>query len=421
MTLTRREFVRQGAAAVALGAGLGRATPAPAQAPATDRVVVIVNLFGGNDGLATVIPRTGTAYDLYRNTLRPTIGYDQGQLLPLTGVPDLGLNPALGSFQALFDQGRLAIINGVSVPQNATGLFDHEAGQYTYQSCDTVRSETTGLPTGWLGRYLDSVGATQVSPGIDLGGGRLALVGQTRAPVSIGSLRDFQLEVSSRLRLRYTNIMNASPPGGVAGRHRDVRLENLAQAELIRTATASYQAAATYPDSRLGRTLLDCAKLITANVGVRAVTVGTSGFDTHSGQNENGYHEGLLRDVADSVKAFYDDLVAHGQDQRVLILTISEFGRRAYQNVDEGTDHGFSSSAVVVGSMVRGAGTPGQGIYGDYPRLDAAHLFHGSCELRVDFRAVYATVLAGFLGVDPGPLLCATYGNCGTFPVLGFL
>jgi hypothetical protein len=207
-------------------------------------VVVVVNLEGGNDGLNTVIPTTGAAYTRYRE-LRPLLGYDAAAILPLSGVADFGLNPAMGAFQTLWGVGKLAIVNGVSVPTTATGLFDHEAQQYTFQSCDITRSTLNGPPTGWLGRYLDGVGPTQIAPGIDLGGGRLMLMGQTHTPLSIFSINDLDLNISSEhtlRRQRYENIMAIAGADPVAERNRQLRLQNLATFELASAATAGYVA-----------------------------------------------------------------------------------------------------------------------------------------------------------------------------------
>src|SRR5262245_34357805 len=228
MPISRRRFVQTGAlAAVGLGglalgggalaatarrrAGFSAPTPAAAAAAAASngKIVVVVNLFGGNDGLNTIIPLQAAQYNKYR-ALRPTLRYDLPQLLTLNGQPDFGLNPAMTGFQSLFNQGKLAILNGVSVPDSAVGLFDHETGQYEFQSCDLYRS-VTSAPTGWLGRFLDTITPGQVSPGIDLGGGRLMLTGNTSAPVSINSVNNFKLQVTqydtTKRRAAYASAM----------------------------------------------------------------------------------------------------------------------------------------------------------------------------------------------------------------------
>jgi uncharacterized protein (DUF1501 family) len=142
---------------------------------------------------------------------------------------------------------------------------------------------------------------------------------------------------------------------------------------------------------------------------VRAMGVGTGGFDTHGQEKRGGYHDGLLRDVGDAIAAFYADLKAHALSDRVLVLTISEFGRTPFENGDRGSDHGYGSVAFAIGDPVKG------GVYGDYPHLGDDWLVFGDLlDVTTDFRSVYATAFANFLGVDPQPLV-------GDFPLLGFV
>ncbi|HSP05897.1 MAG TPA: twin-arginine translocation signal domain-containing protein, partial [Acidobacteriota bacterium] len=250
MNWTRREFLRNSAlaaAGVGLSSPLFGATKTLRKAPAAnEKVVVVLNLFGGNDGINTVIPLSSVEYNAYQ-ALRSTLAFDQSQILTLNATPDFGLNPGLTAFQSLYDQGKLAIISGVGVPQTATGLFDHEAGQYEFQSCDIVRSGTS-VPTGWLGRYVDSVPDGQISAAIDLGGGRLIVTGANKQPVSIYTVDDFQLQVSSwggdeaARRTAYQNIMNAGPitDSPVAEQNRLYRVSALQQSAVLQSAVASY-------------------------------------------------------------------------------------------------------------------------------------------------------------------------------------
>jgi uncharacterized protein (DUF1501 family) len=322
------------------------------------------------------------------------------------------------AMQGLFNQGKVAIINGVSVPENASELFSHEAGQFEFQSCDIVRNAAAGSPTGWLGRYLDSVPRGPVTPGIDLGGGRLLLTGTQHFPVSINSIRRFRLQVSgfdrANRRAAYTNLMNLPATGGdVAEQSRQYRLQAMQESDAIQSATAGYVPTVVYPDTDLGFHLEECARIIYGNVGTRALAVGIGGFDTHSDQNSTngnplGYHASLLADVSDSIGAFYADLVNLGVSDRVIILTISEFGRRAYENGDKGTDHGFSSVCFAVGDSVNG------GVYGEYPSLTNLVL-DGNLAQTTDFRSVYTSTLGNFLQVDPVPIVG------GSFPVVSFV
>jgi uncharacterized protein (DUF1501 family) len=413
MKIDRRRFIRD-AGIVAVGLSLGdRLAGLGGQrvmAAGADKVLVVVNLQGGNDGINTVVPLS--QYDRYRK-LRGGLAHDAADLLPLSGQPDFGLNPGMTALRDLYGQGRVAIINGVAVPHDASGLFDHSAQQYEFQSCDIARNSTTTAPTGWLGRYLDAYVGASVPPGIDMGGGRLMLTGNVCDPMTVSSIDDLQLQTSfdSDARLAsYRSVMGIVNDNFVAERNRQIRIETLDQSVEIQAATAGYAPAAAYPDSYLAFSLQQCARIIYGDIGVRALTVGIGGFDTHDSENRNAYHDTLLKEVSDSVAAFYNDLAAHGLANRVLVLTMSEFGRTAYANASLGTDHGYSSVCFAVGGTVNG------GVYGLYPGLDDNHLvFDGLTDITTDFRSVYATALANFAGVDP----VAAVG--GSFPILGYV
>jgi uncharacterized protein (DUF1501 family) len=414
MAETRRQFIKRAACGAVgltvleplLAKGAGAALAA-----AGDKCLVVVNFFGGNDGLNTVVPLT--EYNRYRQ-MRPTLGHARASLLPLTGQPDFGLNPGMTGIQSLFNQGKVAILNGVGVPREATGLFDHSAQQFEFQTCDIVRNNTFVPPTGWLGRYLDGVSGGLVAPGIDMGGGKLMLTGATFDPLTINSIDELQLQVSfdeeDRLAA-YADIMGIPHPASQVGeKNRVLRVDGLAQSDAIRTATASYAPAVTYPDTSLAQSLQQCARILYGDLGVRALGVGIGGFDTHGEQNDGGYHDDLLKEASDAIAAFYADLRAHGLSSRVLILTISEFGRTPFENGARGTDHGFGSVSFAIGDAVRG------GLYGDYPHLGDQWLAFGDLlDVTTDFRSVYATAFGSFMNVDPVPLVG------GSFPTLGFL
>ena len=213
MAINRREFLKTSATAVGLGltgAWLNPIAEAKkiAAPDASQRVMVVINLFGGNDGLNTVIPLE--QYDRYR-TLRPTLAVDRAQALSLPNSGDLAFHPRMQPLHDLYTQNKVAIINSVGVPNNARGLFDHAAGQYEFQSCD-IQYDTSKKPSGWLGRFLDRVPEQQISPGVDLGGGKLILTGEKRTPVSISTLEEFQLKYSfdeTNRKNSYTSIMKS--------------------------------------------------------------------------------------------------------------------------------------------------------------------------------------------------------------------
>jgi uncharacterized protein (DUF1501 family) len=423
--MNRRQFMRRSAVtAVGLGfsspllRSVASAAPGARAAAGADKVVVAVNLFGGNDGLNTVVPLA--QYDTYRR-YRPKLAIPREQLVALPDAPDYALNPAMSPLAPLYVARKVAVIPGVGVPPDSSGLFDHNASQGVFQTGD-VTSSSARIPTGWLGRWLDSVDAGLVSPGVDFGGGGLVLDGSAREALTIGSIEQFRVQPSNDAEARmaaYESIMAVSSAGGaVAERNRTLRVEALAQSAVVRERTENYVAGAEYPDlegNYLSYALLQSAKLITADLGVRALAVGYDGFDTHAGQNgrgpgqELGYHDRRLNDVAGAIAAFHQDLAAHGAADRVTTVVYSEFGRRPYENNDQGTDHGYGSVGLVIGGSVRG------GVYGGYPSLEEDHLvLDGNVDVTTDFRSVYATILGGFLGADPGPVLG------GDFPTLGF-
>lgn len=427
MPITRRSFLRKSAiTAIGLGAAspLLKLTPAyastrRASGPGSDKIVVIVNLFGGNDFLNTIVPLG--QFDRYR-AIRPNLHIPSERALALPGVDDIGLNPGMTAMRDLYAQGKLAVVVGTGAPADAQGLFDHEASQLNLQSGGTTGSSFTTAPSGWVGRYLDTVAGGTVPPGIDVGGyATLVLAGREREALTLFSIDSFGINpgFDSEARLAaYRRIQSASTlDRAPAATGRERRLQVLDLAGTLRERTANYEPAVEYPrDNNVADALLQCAELITADLGVRALTVGADGFDTHAAQNDGasaselGNHDYLLSTVSDAIGAFYADMAAHGLGDRLLVLAFSEFGRRAYENTDNGTDHGFAGGMFVVGDAVRG------GVYGDYPSLAEDRLvFDGNIDVTVDFRSVYATVLGNYLGADPGPILG------GEFPTLGFV
>jgi uncharacterized protein (DUF1501 family) len=427
MPITRRSFLRKSAITAI---GLGAASPLLRLAPAygstrraagaeSDKIVVVVNLFGGNDFLNTVVPLG--QFDRYR-AARPNLHIPRERALALPDREDIGLSPGMAAMRDLYAQGRLALVVGAGAPADSQGLFDHEASQLNLQSGRTSGSSAVAAPSGWLGRYLDTVAGGTLPAGVDVGGyATLVLAGEQSEALTLFSIDSFGINpgFDSAARLAaYRRVQSASTlDRAPAATGRERRLQVLDLAGALRERTAGYEPAVEYPrDNYVAESLLQCARLIAADLGVRALTVGADGFDTHAAQNDGasatelGNHDYLLMTVSEAVGAFYADMAAHGLGDRVLVLAFSEFGRRVYQNVDNGTDHGFAGGMFVVGDAVRG------GVYGEYPSLAESHLvMDGNADVTVDFRSVYATVLGDYLGADPGPILG------GEFQSLGFV
>jgi len=419
MATTRREFLRAGAV-TALGVGLTGPLEALAAAPrrqargasARNPVVVAVNLSGGDDTLNTVVPLA--QYDRYR-AFRSTLAWPRERLIPLPGYETLfGLNPSLRPLAELFRTGRVALINGVGCPPDAQGLFDHEASEQNVLTATTYGTAPPVQPTGWLGRFADGIEADELPAAVNFSTVPLLLTGARSQPLSLGALSGlgvYPSEDSAARLTAYRQLQNLGEPHGVQAHHTRLRRQLLELGGTLQGIADAYEVApgVTYPSTDMGNALRDCAALIAADRGVRVLAVGMGSFDTHAAQNGGplegpGYHEVLWTTVVEAIAAFHADLTHHGVADRVLILTISEFGRRCIENNDLGTDHGFAFTQFAIGNPVRG------GVYGDYPDLRDEYLvFDGNLDVHIDFRAVYATVLAQHLGVDPAPILGAGF------------
>jgi uncharacterized protein (DUF1501 family) len=381
-------------------------------------VLVVLTLIGGNDALNTIVPLR--QYDLYRR-LRPTLAWRREELVPLPDYGEVfGLNPGLQPLAALFAQRKLALINGCGPPAHAQGLFDHEASLQNFQTGELYGTAPPVSPTGWLGRYLDEVAPGELPAGIDFASLPLLLTGLRARPFALAALSGvgvFPSADAPARALAHRRLQQGRAAPGVAADSQALRRQVLALSGTLQSISDAYRVApgVTYPLSYLGSALHDCAALIAADRGVRALSVSLSGFDTHGGQNDGPpdlapLHQGLWATVSEALAAFYADLKGHGVGQRVVTLVCSEFGRRSVENSNLGTDHGFAGSMLAIGDPVRG------GVYGEYPDLRPDRLVLGAnLDVHVDFRAVYATILAKHLGADPEPILR------GSFPPMRFL
>jgi uncharacterized protein (DUF1501 family) len=337
-----------------------------------DNILVIVQLSGGNDGLNTVIPIDD---DAYRNA-RPSIGLKER----VHRIDDeLALNPGMGAFKELFDDGRLAIINGCGYPNPNRSHFKSLEIWHTASPANPQTS-------GWLGHYIDHVrrgtascAASAVNIGAELPQALVAddEIGASAAP-SIPCATD------ASLAMKY--LARQSPNAVI-------------DARAIERAAARYRPDANYPAGGLGQDLRLIAQLISGNFGTRIFYCQLAGFDTHA--NQLGQHERLLNNVATAIAAFTDDMRAKGYGEKVAVMCFSEFGRRVEQNSSAGTDHGAAGPMFIVGGRVKG------GVYGAHPSL--TDLDDGDLKYTTDFRRVYATVLDRWLNVRSASILKNTF------------
>lgn len=412
MSLTRRDFVRGLSAAGMLSLGalpprfLCRAArAAEAQAPsASGRVLVLLQLEGGNDGLNTVIPTGDDAY--YR--ARPGIGIDREAALKLDDYH--GLHPQLGGLKELFDEGMLSIVQGVGYPNPDRSHF---------RSMDiwhSARPETTRIDTGWLGRALDATAERHEAkvPALALGVERLplALVAAKINVPLITDLASYELRLGAgneaELAARRARLLETASPRNTDVAEleflRNTALTAYTSAEKLREVAGNYQPAAEYPGYNLAQQLKLIAQIVASESDTRIFFVSLGGFDTHSDQA--AAHAALLTELSSSVRAFYQDLRGHQLHERVTLATFSEFGRRVKENGSLGTDHGAASQMFVVSS---GRG----GIRGAHPSL--ADLVEGDLSFHTDFRSVYATLLEKWLELPSEPVLGEK------FPLLDFI
>jgi uncharacterized protein (DUF1501 family) len=401
MNVSRREMLRVGLGGLSV-VSLSGTIPAfmskfayadvPSTQPVSnDNILVVVQLSGGNDGLNCVVPYG--VDDYYK--ARPVIGIkDRLQKLNET----LALNPGMVAFKKLFDDGKLAVINGCGYPEpNRSHFRSMEIWQ--------TASPDGHVGSGWLGHYLDHCcrGTNNLLEAVNIGSQLPTALVADSAPVpSISSLEDFQVHVDNgvpapdqkteqQILATLNDLRNASPALQFLARQ---ATNAIVSAEQIRKLASGYKPDANYPPG-LGQQLRLIAQIINANFGTKLYYCEVGGFDTHSNQVQQ--HEQVLQQVASSIAAFYQDLTAKGFADKVTIMCFSEFGRRVQQNDSNGTDHGAAAPMFIIGGKVKG------GLHGEYPSL--SDLDGGDLKYNVDFRRVYATLLEKWLNADSSVVL----------------
>jgi uncharacterized protein (DUF1501 family) len=369
-----------------------------------DKALVVIQLSGGNDCLNTVIPYgNGLYYDF-----RPTVNIAANDVLPIDDA--FGFNPSMGPIKRLWDEGKVAIINGIGYPRPDRSHF---------RSMDiwhTAEPEKIGKE-GWLGRAIRTLDpkGDNVLMGINFGRGLPRALGCRGVPVaSVGNLETYGLypDLQEERARQFALQTFAKMYGGGAGR--DAVMDFLGQtaadalkgADILRTAPAKYASTVTYPNNPAAQSLKSMAQVMFADLGTRIYYTQHGSFDTHSGELIS--HAKLWQEVAGAVGALMDDLQEHGRENDVVILIFSEFGRRIRDN-GSGTDHGSGGVAFVIGNAVQG------GMYGEYPSLKVEAQLEGDLHFNNDFRCTYATLLEQWLGMEPEPIV---NGRFEQFPCL---
>lgn len=430
MPINRRQFIKRSVTAVSVSMVMPRLLLGGADAQtvnAADRkIFVVIQMAGGNDGLNTVIPYTDSRYQ----QLRPTLGFKDTELKDAAGnstiiTSALGLHPAMSEIKQLYDANRVAIVTGVGYP---SPNLSHFLSQDIWQTANT----NGGVGDGWLGKYADQklVGQSGLSA-VSIGGSLpKALFADTYVTPNINPaggadpFANYQYLTDSRNAGDRNNQLNTFKAMSTRGFETGSFLAALGKASFdaeegaaqLRTAVAGYTSPVTYPTGNsLASAMKMVAQIATTVAGANLFYVQLGGFDHHSAEIGNaqnptdktiGQHATLLGNVSKSIKVFYDDMAAHGLADQTVLMTWSEFGRRPNENASHGTDHGTAAVQMVVGNPVHG------GIYGEQPSLsdlDSA----GNMKFKVDFRAVYATILDKWLGADSKTVLGGQYENIG--------
>ncbi|MDQ6674087.1 MAG: DUF1501 domain-containing protein [Chloroflexota bacterium] len=415
MAFNRRSLITRGALLVASGflapsfitrtavALDGRSSalgPVSLDPTKKSRILVVLQLSGGNDGINTVIPFTDPGYA----KLRPTLGFASGEVLRLTD--SIGLNPNLTKLKAFYDQGKLAVVQGVGYPNPNRSHFRsmdiwHSARPDTFER------------SGWLGRYVAACECAQdnrAMPAISVGDqiNTMFWTDTTLVPAvaSIGAFsfltdtkykndRTFQMQTLQNI---YSQAGNWSSSESLIRR---ATLQALAGSDELQQVAASYKSPVVYPaNNGLASQLKTVAQVIAGNLGTRLFSVSMGGFDTHANQKVN--QDKLLGQLGNALDAFMQDLAIMNKQDDVTIMTFSEFGRRVKENGSNGTDHGTAEPMFIIGNRVQG------GIYGTYPSLGDLDN-NGDLKFNADFRSVYAGILRDVVGADPDPILAGSY------------
>ena len=398
-TWNRRSFIKAlglaGAGSMMLGGTNVSATaPSPLSVALSrsenDNILVIIRLKGGNDGLNTVVPLYD--YDTYSN-LRPTIRHQENELLSLS--PDFAIPSYMNALESVWGGGNMKIIHGVGYPDQS---LSHFRSSDIWATADAINEE----PTGWWGRYFEDlypdylINPPEIPPAIQIGS-----IGNL---IFEGSDSNYAFSVANPEQLA-----NIAQTGGL---HDVVNLPEcvygdkllflraqtnttFTYAEVINDAYMASSNQATYLQDALSEQLAIIARMIKGGLGTKVYMVSLDGFDTHANQvdKQRELHENL----ASGIKNFYEDLAITGYDDKVLGMTISEFGRRPYENGSNGTDHGTASPTFLFG-----AGLNGNGFVGDHPDIDASAWDNNNNLVpSTDFRDVYASVLTDWFCLDP--------------------
>jgi len=393
MLFKRKEFIQIGSLATAslMLPKFLKAFEGQAAVPAGNKVVVVLQLSGGNDGLNTVIPVRNDIY--YRE--RPRLGIAREKVLTLTD--EVGLNPALTAFKDLYDDGSLGILNSVGYPNPDRSHFRSMDIWHSGSQSDQYWHD------GWVGRYLDAQcsGCDKPTQAIEIDDVlSLALKGKDNNGIAVKDPRRLYGTANEKFFKDVLKNHQADHDEKPVDYLYKTMAETLSSADYIFKQSRLHPTAAQYPTTDLGNSMKTIASLIFSDINTKVYYVSLGSFDTHVGQEDR--QKRLFTEMNDAIKAFTADLKANGRFNDVLLFTFSEFGRRVAQNASNGTDHGTANNMFMISG-----GLKQKGLINTMP--DLSDLQEGDLKHKVDFKNVYATVLNKWLAVDDAKILGKKY------------
>ena len=358
-------------------------------------VLVVVQLTGGNDFMNTIIPYS----DPYYYDSRKKVVVPQDQVLPIDDT--LAFHPGMAPVKELYDEGKVAIVQGIGYPNSSRSHF---RAMDIWHTCEPDKLGTEG----WAARAIRQLDPNKenVLTGVNFGRGLPRALAAPGVPVtSVGDLESFGImagiaeEQQRNEALEYFKEMygQAIGTGPVMDYLAQTGMDVIKGAERLKEAPARYSSEVEYADNSIGKSLRDVVRVHTAGLGTRIFYTSHGGYDTHSYQHP--IQPDLLGELSGAIMDFFQDLRAHNASEEVALMIFTEFGRRIRDN-GSGTDHGSGGGAFIIGERVKG------GLYSEYPSLEPERWLNGEdLAHTIDFRGVYGTVLEQWLEVDAPPIV----------------
>jgi uncharacterized protein (DUF1501 family) len=392
MLIKRRRFIQTSslASAALMVPNFLKALQTPQQLNG-NKVLVILQLSGGNDGLNTIIPARNDIY--YKS--RPRLGIQRDKALSLT--EDASIHPSLTALKSLYDDGSLGILNSVGYPNPDRSHF---------RSMDvwhTASNSNEYLQTGWIGRYLDAKcsGSDKPTYALEMDDVlSLALKGEHSKGLATKDPRRLYNESNEKFFRELSSAHSETDANQPLGYLYKTMAETVSSAEYIFQQSRLRPTTSVYPNSEIGRNLKTIASLIFSDINTKVYYLSIGSFDTHVAQD--GQQRRLFAEMNEAIDAFVKDLKANHRFDDVILMTFSEFGRRVSQNASGGTDHGTANNMFLIGG-----GLKQKGLINELPDLN--DLDAGDLKYKIDFKNVYATVLKKWLDANDTMILGKQY------------